>query len=162
MRIAERDAAGRPVVLEGIDRVYRFSYAGERLAGVTQGPRGTGDFHTLPPCRLLDTREPGEGPALAGGAVRRLMATGRCGIPAGAVALAVNVTAVGASAAGHLVARPAESAASQVSTLNFAGDGARANNAILTLGLEGDLDLVATLAGVGDVDVIVDVTGYFE
>src|SRR5262249_10497454 len=65
-------------------------------------PAGAAGFHTLTPCRLIDTRlapnqlPPGPygGPALPPSSDRVLIATGRCVIPATAKALALNVTAV--------------------------------------------------------------------
>lgn len=60
-------------------------------------------FVPLPPCRLADTRKaegPSGGPALAAGATRSFPAASLCGIPPDALALAVNVTAVGAALAG--------------------------------------------------------------
>src|SRR5204863_8049945 len=50
-------------------------------------------FHTLVPCRLLDTRDaagPYGGPLLGAGASRSFDLTGRCGIPADAAAVSLN------------------------------------------------------------------------
>jgi len=64
------------------------------------------DFHTLTPCRVVDTRnaaDPTGGPALAGYSIRSFPMTGGvCGIPSTAIALSLNATAVGASASGYL------------------------------------------------------------
>src|SRR5207247_4707454 len=67
-------------------------------------------LYTLAPCRLLDTRlapnqlPPGPygGPAVPPLSERIFSVTGRCGIPATARALALNVTAVNAPQVGHL------------------------------------------------------------
>lgn len=121
-------------------------------------------FFTLPPCRLLDTREPDGphgGPRLGSGLSRSFAAAGRCGIPASATAIAVNVTAVSSSAPGHLTFYPTGDALPNASTINFNG-GTRANNAILRLSGTGSLTVTPILLGTGTVDLIVDVNGYFE
>ncbi len=121
-------------------------------------------FFTLPPCRLFDTREPAGpygGPRLGSGLPRSFTAADRCGIPATAVAIAVNVTAVAASAPGHLTFSPTGDTLPNASTINFNG-GTRANNALLRLSATGGLTVTPALLGAGTVDVIVDVTGYFE
>ena len=67
-------------------------------------PAGAG-FFSVTPCRVVDTRNPAGptgGPALAGGQTRSFpVSGGTCGIPATALAVSVNLTAVGAAAAGH-------------------------------------------------------------
>ncbi len=122
------------------------------------------DFFTLGPCRLLDTRSPGQGPAIASGVTRTLTVHGACGIPATARAVAVNVTAFQSSGSGHLVLHPADVAAPPASALNFATGQTRANNAVLPLALDGSGTLAISpfVAGSGTVHVIVDATGYFE
>jgi Tol biopolymer transport system component len=122
------------------------------------------DFFTLPPCRLLDTRLPGGGPAIASGETRTLTVNGVCGVPVTARAVTLNVTVVQPSGAGYLTLHPADAAAPVTSTLNFAAGETRANNAVLLLALDGSgtLGLSPFVAGSGSVHVIVDVAGYFE
>ncbi len=126
-------------------------------------PRG--DFYTVAPCRLLDTRE--QNAALVSSVTRRVAVAGRCGIPGipqAARAVAVNITITGPTAAGHLSLHPGDLGAPAASAINFAAGQTRANNAILPLALNGDGTLAATpfvLAG-GSVHAIVDVVGYFE
>jgi Tol biopolymer transport system component len=119
------------------------------------------DFFTLPPCRLLDTRQ--SGPAMASGVREVLTVHGACGIPATAWAVAVNITVVEPTGSGHLLFSPADATTSS-STLNFAAGRTRANNAVLRLALDatGALAVVPAVAGNGTVQVILDVTGYFE
>jgi hypothetical protein len=126
-----------------------------------QAPTPGSSFFTLTPCRLLDTRWPGAGPALASGEVRHVQAAGTCEIPAGAVALSLNVTAVASTGQGNIRFAPGGTPAPVTSTVNFAPGQTRANNAILALG-GGGLDAVATVAGPGSVHLILDVNGYFE
>jgi uncharacterized repeat protein (TIGR01451 family) len=66
-------------------------------------------FHTLAPCRLVDTRGavgPFGGPALAANASRTFTVVGRCGLPATAWAVALNVAVTAPTAAGHLRVYP--------------------------------------------------------
>jgi len=120
-------------------------------------------YYAVTPCRVVDTRNPvgpaGGGP-LAAGAVRTFPVAGRCGIPAWASAVSLNVTVTQPSTAGHLRLFPGETALPQVSTLNFAAGATRANNAVVKLGAGGDLSVFCML-GSGNAHVIVDVSGYF-
>jgi Tol biopolymer transport system component len=123
-----------------------------------------GSYYTLTPCRLLDTRTPADGPALFSGQTAVAVLHGACGIPETAKAVALNVTAVQATGAGHLTVHPGDIAPPAISTLNFAAGQTRANNAVQRLALNGAGTLAVTpfVAGDGTVDVIVDVVGYFE
>jgi hypothetical protein len=122
------------------------------------------DFYSMSPCRLLDTRVAGQGPALASGASRPVTATGgSCGIPAIAGAIAVNLTSVGSTGAGNLRLYPGDGTAPQTSALNFAAGQTRANNGVFPLAGNGSgtLAILATVTGGGTVDAVLDVTGYF-
>jgi hypothetical protein len=124
-------------------------------------PVSSGSFFTVTPCRLLDTRQPGQGPALASGAARLLSVPGACAIPPTASAVAINVTVTDGTGGGHLILFPGGGAVPGTSTLNFRAGQTRANNAVVGLGADGDLGLLAAVGG-GSVQVIVDVVGYFE
>jgi Tol biopolymer transport system component len=118
------------------------------------------DFYTLEPCRLVDTRESdpltSDTPAL-------LAVHGTCGIPATARALALNVTTEGGTGLGLLRFHEGGLAATDASTINFAGGTTRANNAILPLSLaERGLGVTPFVTGGGVVHLILDVVGYFE
>jgi uncharacterized repeat protein (TIGR01451 family) len=115
-------------------------------------------FHTLTPCRLLDTRETGS--PLQPGAPRSLRPAGRCGIPPTARALSLNVTATEPTAAGDLRLVPSGVAPS-TSTLNFGPGQTRAAQAIAALGASGELQ-VHTGQATGQVHLVLDVNGYFE
>ena len=120
------------------------------------------DFFTAVPCRVLDTRQ--QGPALTSGVERTFQVAGTCGIPATARSVAVNVSIVQPSGAGHLTLHPGDLAAPLTSTINFAAGATRANNAILALAFDGTGTLSATpsVAGGGTVHLLVDVSGWFE
>lgn len=121
-------------------------------------------FYTVAPCRLLDTREVGQGPALASGARRIVAVAGRCGVPATARAIAANVTITGASSDGHLALYPGDAPPASTSTINFRPDQTRANNALVPLAADGSgtLAIDPMVFGDGAVHAIVDVSGYFE
>ncbi len=122
------------------------------------------DFHTVTPCRLLDTRIPGYGPALESGALRLLAVHGACGIPPAARALAVNVTVLGGTGSGSLLLHPGGVTVAEGSTINFNAGSTRSNNAIavLTPGVERGLAVTTSVAGGGSVHLILDVSGWFE
>ncbi len=73
-------------------------------------------FHTLEPCRLVDTRL--AGPALQAGSERVWALAGLCGIPSSARALALNVTVTEPSEAGDLRLSP-PGVGPSTSTLNY-------------------------------------------
>jgi hypothetical protein len=125
-------------------------------------PAAAADFHTLPPCRLADTRAPG-GQPLASGAARTFPVAGLCGIPADAVAIAANVTALDATATGSLQIVPAGAlTVSGTSVASFANGRNRANNALLALGAGGQVTVQANQVVAGTVDLVIDVAGYFR
>jgi hypothetical protein len=123
-----------------------------------------GSYFTLNPCRLIDTRRPQDGPALASGMSETWTLQGFCGIPSTARSVAVNVTVTQPTAAGHLTLWSGDGPAPVASTLNFGAGQTRANNAILTLSATGNgtLAIQPFLSGGGTVHVLVDVVGWFE
>lgn len=137
------------------DDHFAFSAPDTVAVLATAGPL---DFHTVAPCRLVDTRS---GPALEAGSARSFAGTGACGIPATARVLAVNLEAVSPASAGHLQILPGGTAAVSTSIVNFAAGQTRANNALILLGGSGDFVAVAGLPA-GSVHLIVDVVGWFE
>jgi uncharacterized repeat protein (TIGR01451 family) len=121
-------------------------------------------FHTVTPCRLLDTRYATGlhgGPALSAQAAREFPAVGSCDVPAGAVALSANLTATGATAPGHVRLYPAGEAPTLSSSLNFLAGQTRANNAIVPLSAAGAFAVFDGQAA-GNVHFVLDVNGYFE
>jgi len=102
--------------------------------------------------RVLDTRATG---ALAPRQVHRVTMAG-ASVPSAATAVSVNVTAVGAGAAGFLTVFPCAGAVPGTSTVSFEATGARANGTWVGLG-GGQLCLVSSVAA----HAIVDVNGWF-
>jgi len=122
------------------------------------------DFHTLEPCRLLDTRAATGtfgGPALAAGGDRLFPLFGRCGIPTTARALSVNLTVTLPTAQGNLRLYPAGTPLPLVSSINYVAGQTRANNAIAPLNGLGELAVRCSQAS-GTAHFILDVNGYFE
>lgn len=122
------------------------------------------DFHTVAPCRVVDTRDPPGsvgGPRLVAGADRTFVISGRCGIPAAARAIAANLTVTEPTDHGHLTIFPAGGAPPLSSVINFRPDSTRANNAVLVLGPAGDLVVRCSMA-TGGTHFVLDVTGYTE
>jgi uncharacterized repeat protein (TIGR01451 family) len=121
-------------------------------------------FFTLEPCRLVDTRDPEGtygGPALVAGASRTFPLFGRCGIPATARAVSVNVTVAAPTTQGHLRLYPGGAALPTVSTVNYVAGTTRANNAVAALNGLGELAVYCG-QGSGTAHFVLDVNGYFE
>jgi glycosyl hydrolase family 44 len=129
-------------------------------------PPVAASYYTVSPCRLLDTRNPTGpygGPALSANAERTLNLAGRCGLPAGAQAVAVNLTVTSPTQGGDLRAFPAGGVAPLASALNFAAGQTRTNNAIVPVTADANGALTVHLdMGAGTAQLIVDLFGYFQ
>ena len=125
--------------------------------------RSADDYLPLAPARLADTR-PGmttvDGQfagigAIAGGTTLALAVAGRGGVPADAVAAALNVTATESGAEGFVTLFPCGSPRPTASNLNF-GPGTTTPNAVISkLGADGTVCVFAERT----VHVVVDVNG---
>lgn len=142
--------------------LYYTTYAGGgQVRRISHGPF---DFHTIQPCRVVDTRSaPGMqgGPALAAGQTRTFPVAGLCGVPATASAVQFNVTVVSPSTGGFLRIDPGGNPASGTSVINFTAGAVRANNAVLPLGTAGTLAVTPAIPS-GTAHVVIDVMGYYE
>jgi hypothetical protein len=131
----------------------------------TFAPASSGaDFYTVAPCRVLDSRQaagPWGGTPLAAGQQRDLTFGGTCGIPVTAQAVSINITAVDATASGHLRMFPAGSPRPTASVVNFRAGLTRANNAIVPVNSAAAVTLYSGQP-TGAVHVVVDVNGWFE
>lgn len=122
------------------------------------------DFQPLDPIRMFDSRstarafnESTNGSRVAGGEVVRLRIAGTRGVPEGATAVSLNLTAAEPLAASFLTAYPCGKRPS-TSTVNiFPVQGAAANGAMVKLSAEGDL-CIYTL---NPTHVIVDINGVY-
>ena len=124
-----------------------------------------GDYYTVTPCRLLDTRsqEGGAAPVPSNSdRVLDVVAVTPCGVSPFATALAINVTVTQTSGQGYLTVYSADLAnPPPTSTLNFTANQTRANNAIVMLSADGKLKLRPVIQPSGSTHLIVDVMGYF-
>ena len=126
-----------------------------------------GKFYALAPCRVADTRGPAGpsgGPPLAANASRAFPVSRTCGIPNDAAAVAFNVTAVNATDAGNLRLYPAGQLLPLASTVNFVAGATRANNAIVSLGMDGQVSVQCDMApgSSGNAHLVLDAFGYFK
>ncbi|MEA2690946.1 MAG: hypothetical protein QOJ16_333 [Acidobacteriota bacterium] len=128
-------------------------------------PETAKDFYTVTPCRLLDTRL--TSPVSSGTPLTFAVAgisAFACGIPATAKAVAVNVTVVDPTNSGFVSLYPGNYPVPSTSTLNFGPGQTRTNNAILPLSSDGSgtLAIQPFILGKGNVQLLVDVSGYFQ
>jgi hypothetical protein len=122
-------------------------------------------FIPVTPCRVADTR--GNGftgaygpPAIAGGASRDFPISGQCGIPAGVAAVSFNFTILSITTAGDIRVYPTGGTMPLVSTQNWtAATGVIANAAVTPLG-SGSVSV--HLDGLGAINLIIDVNGYYS
>ena len=149
------------VALPGINDSY--AGAGPDVGALEwSGPPPALSFHTVMPCRSVDTRVPALGgpTPVAAGTDRVFTLAGTCGLPATAKAVSLNVAVTQPTAAGSVRVRAAGTAP-LVSTVNYSAAETRANNAITSLSALGQVAVRCSQA-TGSVHVIVDVNGYFE
>ena len=113
-------------------------------------------------CRLLDTREPSQGPALVGQTTRDVDVRGECGIPQDATGLEYRATIVNPDAPGYLTLYPSDEAQPVVSSLNFAAGDVLGTGGVAKLGAtEPSLSAYLATAPLGQMaDLVLDVTGY--
>lgn len=124
-----------------------------------------GAFFAVTPCRVADTRNPASPngpPALAADSSRTFTLAGLCGVPAGATAVALNVSAVDPQALGHFRLFPADEAMPGAAVVNFGPGVTRANNAIVRASADGQVSLTVFNRSTGSTHAVVDVTGYFQ
>jgi hypothetical protein len=115
---------------------------------------GSGFTATASPVRLLDSRESGR---IAAGTSKELTVAGDQGILGGAKGVAMNVTAVGASADGFITVYPCGQSTPVASNLNYTKGRDIANSVLANPGTSGKVCFYSDKA----VDIVVDVSGYF-
>ena len=155
----------------GTDMVVA-TYSGDSNYGPSQGtvvqivnpvPQAV-KFVTLPPCRVVDTRNPNGtfgGPEIQGGTARSfpLAESGNpCNIPSNAVAYSLNVTVVTTGHLGYLTIWPTGEGQPIVSTMNSPDGRTKANAAIVPAGSSsGSVSVYVS----DTTNVILDIDGYF-
>ncbi|MBV1894678.1 MAG: hypothetical protein KUG57_11555 [Ilumatobacteraceae bacterium] len=128
---------------------------------------GTGGAHLdgegfagVVPTRVMDTRLDLGGPKspIAAGTSRAIEIAGVAGIPENARSVVVNITASNSSGPGFVTAHPDGQSAPNASNLNVLPGQIKANTAVVKLGSNGKIRILAAEA---DMDIIVDVLGSF-
>jgi hypothetical protein len=128
-------------------------------------PPTAGDFFTLAPCRVIDTRNangPLGGPVLAANQERTFDVDGTCGIPATAKAISINVTAVTPAAGGSVDAYPGNAFPLGTNVVSFDAGLTRAASAIVPLATSGTGTIGIRNGSAGSTHLVIDVNGYFE
>ena len=126
-------------------------------------------FHPLNPGRYVDTRQPlGPGGYINGltgplGSVpRSVQVNGHYGVSIDAQAVTGNLTIVGQTAAGFVTVSNSSGALPSTSTINFPLGDIRANGVNVPVDDTGNLWLVARTTAGGTVQIVFDLSGYFE
>jgi len=120
-------------------------------------------FYTVPPCRVLDTRNPAGtygGPALQPSATRAWALATQCGIPADARAVSANITVVSPTLPGFLTLFPGGTSKPLASSINYSAGQTRANNVILPVSTDGTGTFNAFTGSTGTVHFLFDVNGF--
>jgi len=116
-------------------------------------------FYTLPPCRIVDTRNGQDGGTLQAGVERDYSIRNNCGVPNYAAAYSLNVTVIPAPGGlDYMTVWPAGEPRPTVSTLNDNTGTVVANAAIVPAGSD---NLAAFYPNDNNTDLLVDVDGYF-
>jgi hypothetical protein len=136
------------------------------------GASTAGSFHALAPGRVYDSRAAAPQQGTIGGAANRTIsvadkrdpATGAVTVanfvPAGATAVAANVTVVSQTGSGFLTINPGGTTTVDSSTINWSAPGQiLANGVTLTLNANREITVVA--GGGGSTDFLIDVSGYY-
>jgi hypothetical protein len=139
------------------DAWFSLTQAGIISANSAAGPIPTGlGFIDLPPERALDTRQSGLKPSA--GSITELALVGKFGVPADAVAVALNVTVDQSAAAGFVSVYPCGISTPDVSSVNF-GAGETTSNAVTAyLGAAGKVCIYTNAAA----HLVVDVNGAYS
>ena len=113
-------------------------------------------FVAQAPVRILDTRDTGV--PIRQSETRTVRATGGAGVPTWATAVAINVTATGATAPTFLTVWPTGIARPLASNLNLAAGETVPNLVVVPVGTLGN---VSIYNNTGSTHVVVDVVGWY-
>jgi uncharacterized protein (DUF1501 family) len=157
---------GGSSILNGNFENLGFFNGGPGTAGGGSGPTIVlppalpSGFVAMPPLRVFDTRDGtgGRGSALAEAETWTFGLAGQHGIPIDAVAVAINLTSVDASAPTFVTVYPNGEARPFSSNLNPVPGAAIPNLVLARIGLDGAVNIYNNT---GSVHLIADVVGYF-
>jgi hypothetical protein len=168
-RVAPTGAVGLLIVgLVGVGGGWAVASSSPRVVAlpVSSGVRPI--IIPITPCRLLDTRAathvgPRSTPLGAGEsyAVTATGSAGNCAVPAGAVGLVMNVTAIHGTSGSFLTVWPSDVVRASVSDLNWvAGQSPTPNQVTVGLSSTGTPGQVSFFNAAGSIDLVVDVVAY--
>ena len=157
---------------------------GRTIAAVDPGSLGSGgEFHSIVPDRILDTRDAGLDIAPTGrkatgspasAPVLDVPVVGKAGLPAftdadgdgfddNVLAVVVNITVIAPTRPGYLRAFGTGTPEGETSVVNFRADERVPNSAVLRPGEGGKISLrLITPDGAGSANIAVDVSGWFS
>ena len=145
---------------------FSLDHLGTPRLVTSSGSPTAGSFYALTPCRILDTRQTGV-PLTQTNPQQVYQITGACGVPPGALAVALNVTLVGASSSLSVRGYPGDLPAPGTNVVSTTLPRSTvAGFAVLPLATNGSgtLGVLMTLAPpatTGRTDLLLDVAGYF-
>ncbi|MGW5398490.1 hypothetical protein [Streptomyces sp. NPDC003952] len=154
-----------PVGADGYVELYNGGWESVDLIADVTGyfTRSAASGYTaIDPVRHVDTRTglgTRKGQVAGYGSFNATIAGGNS-VPAGATAVALNVTVTNPKDAGHLTVYPAGKKAPTASNLNFSGGQTVANAVIVPIGADGKISI--RNGSWKGTDVIVDVVGYYS
>ena len=138
----------------GLGRIFVADGAGPDV--VRAFGQGGGQYHTMAPARVYDSRSGGT--PLAAGEIRDVPVTNHGGVPAsGVLAVFVNVSVTNTTAGSYLTAFPAGSALPNTANLNWSAGRTVSNLVEIDVGVGGQVSLYNAQ---GRADLIIDVTGW--
>lgn len=143
-----------------------FRQGPQRTATLSPPPPLPSSFFPLTPCRVFDTRATSGGtagaPSLSAGVRRVFPVAGKCAVPSDAKAVSINATVTQTGAAGDVKIMPGHQLSAVTSTLGFSAGQTRASMTLMRLSADGLGTIAVTSTAPADVDLIVDVNGYFR
>jgi hypothetical protein len=117
-------------------------------------------FQPVTPCRVYDSRTTPPAGLLTGGSSRTIPMDTVCGLPAGAAAYSIHITAFGSTPStsyGFLTAYPTGASLPTVSTMNFLGGSQTSSAAVVPAGSGFDINVYTTTT----THFVIDVNGYY-
>ena len=112
---------------------------------------------SIDPTRVLDTREAASSIHTLGPDTNATLSLASS-VPADAVAVSLNVTAIGGTAPSYLLVYPTGTAKPTASNVNWTDADVHANAATVKLGTNSSVDIYNAN---GSIDVIIDLTGWY-
>jgi hypothetical protein len=150
--------------------VFNYAFAVDvviDLQGYVEASSGS-LFTPLPPIRVCDTRQAlpanqcnagGTAPgAIGGGQTRTINVASGFGVPVGATAVVLNMTATTTSTSSYLTVWPTGAAQPLAASLNWAPGQTISNRVITPIDASGNINVFNAY---GSTDVVIDLSGYY-